>query len=81
MPHISVKMFTGQSEQRKAELAVEIGKTVIAVLGASSDSVSVSIEDVAPENWATDVYKPEIIDKSQTVYRKPGYNPFEGSRD
>jgi 4-oxalocrotonate tautomerase len=76
MPHVNIKMHTGRSEEQKAKLADEISKAVIAVLSASEASVSVSIEDVDPKHWADQVYKPEIIDKSDTVYKKPGYNPF-----
>jgi 4-oxalocrotonate tautomerase len=79
MPHVTIKMYTGRSEQQKSELADEISKTVMSVLNAREEVVSVSIEDVDPEHWATKVYKPEIIDKSETVYKKPGYNPFDSS--
>jgi len=38
--------------------------------------VSVSIEDVEPDRWADDVYKPNIIGNWDKIYKKPGYDPF-----
>jgi 4-oxalocrotonate tautomerase len=37
---------------------------------------SVSIEDVESADWVETVRKPDIIPKSDTVYKKPGYNPL-----
>ena len=34
-------------------------------------------EEIAKEDWAEKVYKPDILDKQQSLYVKPGYNPFE----
>jgi 4-oxalocrotonate tautomerase len=40
------------------------------------EAVSVGIEDVKPEHWTETVYKPDILGKSETVYKKPGYDPL-----
>jgi len=29
-----------------------------------------------PEDWAEKVYKPDILGKPETIYKKPGYNPL-----
>lgn len=76
MPHIVVKLVPGKSEEQKSRLAQEITHAVMSVLGYEEDAVSVAFEDVAPQDWADKVYKPEIQDKWETVYKKPGYNPF-----
>ncbi len=75
MPHIVVKLYSGRTEQQKAALAKEITKTVMASLGKDADAVSVGIEDVAEEEWVEGVYNPDIIGKSETLYKKPGYGP------
>jgi 4-oxalocrotonate tautomerase len=36
----------------------------------------VTIEDIEPNDWVEQVYKPDIIRMSDTLYRKPGYNPL-----
>ncbi len=76
MPHVIVKLHSGRSEQQKASLAEEVTKAVMAALGCAEKSVSVAIEDVEPQDWAEQVYKPDILEKPQTIYKKPGYNPF-----
>jgi 4-oxalocrotonate tautomerase len=37
--------------------------------------VSVGIEDVQPRDWTEQVYKPDILAKPDTIYKKPGYDP------
>ena len=77
MPHIIVKLHTGRSEQQKQELADAITKAVTSSLKSGEASVSVAIQDVAPDRWAEDVYKPDILDDAARIYKKPGYDPFK----
>jgi 4-oxalocrotonate tautomerase len=77
MPHVVVKLYSGRSEEQKAKLAEQITKTVIDTLGYGEASVSVSIEDVEPMDWPEKVYKPDILDKPDQLYKTPGYNPFK----
>lgn len=77
MPHITVKLWPGKSEQQKTELAEEITKDVMNVLDYGEKAISVTIEEVESEDWAEQVYKPNILNKPENVYKKPGYNPFE----
>ena len=74
MPHVIVKLAAGRSEAEKFSLAEEITRAVTRTLDYGPDAVSVSIEDVAPEGWAEHVFIPDIIDKADTLYKKPGYN-------
>jgi 4-oxalocrotonate tautomerase len=76
MPHVIVKMYRGRSEQDKQRLADEITKTVKAVLKHGDDAISVGIEDVNPADWAETVYRPDILNKPDSIYKKPGYDPF-----
>ena len=76
MPHVIVKMHSGRSERLKARLAQEVTKAVTSTLNLSEDSVSVALEDIAPSDWTEHVYKPDIVGKAQTIYKKPGYNPL-----
>ena len=71
MPHVIVKLWPGKSEKQKKKLAERIAKDVMDVLGYGEESVSVSLEEVAPEEWAERVYKPDILGNSETVYKKP----------
>jgi 4-oxalocrotonate tautomerase len=73
MPHVIVKLWPGKSEQQKARLAEEIVKDVTRVLNYGEESVSVAIEEVEPEDWAEKVYRPDILDNLESLYKRPGY--------
>ena len=75
MPHIIVKIV-GQSEEDKKIIAAALTDTLSKTLGISDDFISLSIEDVLKGNWVEDVYKPEIIEKPNNLYKKPGYDPL-----
>lgn len=77
MPHVIVKLYTGRSELQKTRLAEEIVKDVVAIANCGEESVSVAIEEIKPEDWAEKVYRPDILDSQEKLYKKPGYNPFE----
>ena len=73
MRHVIVKLWPGKSEQQKARLADVAAKDVMEVLGYGEESVSVGIEEVAPGDWAERVFKPDIDQNLDTLYKKPGY--------
>ena len=77
MPHIVVKLYPGRSEEIKNRLATKIAEDVATIADCKDSAVSVAIEEIQPDDWAEKVYKPEILDKQDTIYVKPGYNPFE----
>lgn len=49
MPHITVKLWPGKSEQQKIQLAKEIAKDVTNILDYGEESVSVAIEKLEPK--------------------------------
>jgi 4-oxalocrotonate tautomerase len=75
MPHVVVKMWAGKSEAQKTALAQAMVEALKATLGSSDSSISVAIEDVAPEAWMAQVYEPEIAPQLASLYKKPGYGP------
>jgi 4-oxalocrotonate tautomerase len=76
MPHVIVKLWPGKTEEQKARLSEAITRSVMDVLGYGAESVSVAMEEVEPKDWTEKVYKPDIRDKSNTLYKKPGYDPI-----
>jgi 4-oxalocrotonate tautomerase len=77
MPHVIVKLWPGKSEKQKARLAEAITRDVMDVLGYGEESVSVAMEEVEPQDWAEQVYKPDIVKKPEQLYKKPGYDLSE----
>ena len=75
MPHVVVKMWAGKSEAQKTALAQAMVEALKSTLGSSDSSISVAIEDVAPEAWMGQVYEPEIAPQLESLYKKPGYGP------
>jgi 4-oxalocrotonate tautomerase len=76
MPHVIVKMYAGRDNAEKKAVAEQITKAVIKTLGYGAESVSVSIEDIEPRDWTEKVYGPDIIEKPDQLYKKPGYTPI-----
>ncbi len=73
-PHVIVKLYPGRSEQQKIRLAEQIVKDVVSIIKCGEESVSVAIEEIKPEDWAEKVYKPDILNASGKLYKKPGYS-------
>ena len=73
MPHVIVKLWPGRSEQEKKQLADAIVKNVVTYAKCDESSVSVAIEEIESSDWAEKVYKPDILNKQDKLYRKPGY--------
>src|SRR5213592_2587774 len=73
MPHVIVKLWPGKSEQQKRRLAEAITQDVMKVLNYGDESVSVAFEEVSAADWAERVYKPDIVETSAKLYKKPGY--------
>ena len=75
MPHVIVKLFPGRSEEQKLKLAEEIVKDVVAIANCAEKSVSVAFDEIEEKDWVEKVYKPDILDKKDSLYKKPGYKP------
>ncbi len=70
MPHVVVKLS-------RLELSEAIVKDVMNVLNYGEESISVAIEEVNPEDWTEKVYNPDIQNKWEELYKKPGYDPSD----
>ena len=77
MPHVSIKMYPGRSEEVKKQLAEQIVKDLMTIAKCAEESVSLTIEEVASADWPEKVYKPDILGRSDKLYKKPGYDPFK----
>ena len=72
MPHVIVKLWPGKSEEQKQRLAHAITRDVMSILGYGEESVSVGLEEVGANPWRDAVYRPDIVAKQTTLYKKPG---------
>ncbi len=74
MPHISVKMLAGRSEEQKERLAQALKETLMKELHMGETYVSVAVEDFTAQEWQ-DVFREEITKKPDTVRVPPKYDP------
>jgi 4-oxalocrotonate tautomerase len=49
----------------------------VAIAKCGEETVSVAIEEIKQEDWPEKVYKPDILNNPEKLYKKPGYNPFK----
>lgn len=68
------KLWPRKSEQQKTRFAEAITKNVMDVLHYGEESVSVAMEEVEPQIWTEQVYKPDIQRHPEKLYRKAGYD-------
>ena len=73
MPHVIVKLWPGKSEEQKCRLAEAITQDVMKIFNYDEQAVSVAMEEIKSQDWAEQVYKPEIVSKPDSLYKKPGY--------
>ncbi|MEA2961228.1 MAG: 4-oxalocrotonate tautomerase [Alphaproteobacteria bacterium] len=76
MPHVIIKLQSGRSDQQKAKIAEEVTKAITSGANCTEAAVSVSIKDIEADDWVKTVYKPDIIQKRDTLYKNPGYDPL-----
>lgn len=53
MPLIKVSLWAGKSKEQKAALAKALTDTIVQVGGVPPQSVTIQIEELPKENWAT----------------------------
>ena len=74
MPHVIMRLWPGKSEQQKKTLADAITKDIMEILHYGEESVSVAMEEVKPSEWVEKVYRPEVKNNLDKLYKKPGYD-------
>ena len=56
-------------------MADAITQAVMANAGCAEAAVSVSIQDIEPDDWTEKVYRPDILGGPGRLFKKPGYSP------
>ncbi len=74
MPHISVKMLKGRTDEQKELVAKNLSEALAETLGCGKDHISVAIEDYTPLEWQG-IFRNEITDKKSALYKEPNYDP------
>lgn len=69
-------MYPGRAEDQKKELTKSITNSLIKVAETKENPISVAIEEIPAEEWPEKVCRPDIVEKQDSLYKKPGYNPL-----
>ncbi|NYT41344.1 tautomerase family protein [Sphingomonas sp. R-74633] len=72
MPHVALHLASGRSDADKQRLADAFAEALTATIGSPADSISVSIEDVAMDDWPQ-FYRREIVAWPELLFKPPGY--------
>ena len=83
MPHVSIKLYPGRTLEQKRLLTKRIVTAMGETIGARPESISVSFEEVKPEDWDEKVVRPDIAERLDCVVKLPGYPSkyLKGSED
>jgi 4-oxalocrotonate tautomerase len=76
MPHVIIKLQSGRSDAQKTRLADLVTQAVMAGANCANEAVSVSVEDIEPQDWVEQVYRPDILGHPDKLFKKPGYEPL-----
>ena len=69
MPYIAIKSYP-KDEETKKKIVEKINEAFLEVWGCPPEAVTISLEEVKPEDWQEKVAKPEIetnMDKMMIV--------------
>ena len=73
MPHITVQMYPGRSDEQKQALAKALVETASKTLNREIEHFSVSVVDVPQEEWKEKVYNSAIDPNNTEIFIRPGY--------
>lgn len=77
MPHILIKMYPGRTDEQKKVCTEKVIQACVDALNCDESHFSMAFEEVPKDEWPEKVYRPEILEKLDTLTKKPEYNPFK----
>ena len=75
MPYIAIKSYP-KDEKIKEEVAQRINQIFLELWGCSQEAISISFEEVAPENWVEQVHKREIEPNKDKMFIVEGKKSY-----
>ena len=74
MPHISLKMLKGRTDEQKKAACEKLTQALCEAVGCNAAHVSCTIEDYTAEEWQ-EIFVTDIEEKQDKLYKKPEYDP------
>lgn len=76
MPYIAIKAYP-KDEETKKRVAERINQIFLEEWGCPQQAISIMIEEVAPDDWADKVLKPEIEPQKDKMMILNGKKRYE----
>ena len=73
MPHITIKMLKGRTDDQKKLAADKVAAALVDAIGCNPEHISVAVEDFTPVEWQ-DEFRKEVTE-SEHIYKEPHYDP------
>ena len=73
MPHITIKMLKGRTDEQKKAAAENVAKALVDTIGCTESHVSVSVEDFTPQEWQEQ--NRIEVSENPALIKKPDYDP------
>ena len=77
MPYIAIKSFPKDQETKQA-VVERINQLFLEVWGCPQEAITISIEDVSPEDWDERIVKPEIEPHPEQMMILSGKRVYHG---
>ena len=73
MPHITIKMLKGRTDDQKKLAADKVAAALVDAIGCNPEHISVAVEDFTPVE-CQDEFRKEVTE-SEHIYKEPHYDP------
>ena len=76
MPYIKIKAYP-KDEETKKRVVDKINEVFLEEWGCPQEAISVSIEEIAPQDWEEKVHKPEILPNKNNMFILDGQKQYK----
>lgn len=75
MPYIAIKAYP-KDEETKKKLVEKVNEAFLEVWGCPQEAISISVEEIAPENWEEMIVKREVIPNEDKMFILSGEKKY-----
>ena len=76
MPYIKIKAYP-KDEETKKRVVDKINNVFLEEWGCPQEAISVSIEEIAPQDWEEKVHKTEILPNKDNMFILDGQKQYK----
>lgn len=76
MPYIAIKSFP-KDEETKRKAVESVNEAIMSAFGCPADWITISFEDIDPDQWDEKIEKAEIEPNMDKVYIRSGVKTYK----